>query len=200
MTTPTLPGVAPAVTGHQAGAAGPRRPLVIGCDLSLTSTGVAGDGWTDRIRPPGRLRGDARLRHVRDTVVSYIRNADLVVIEGPAYRHAAMAGHEDLAGLRVLVRVYCYSHDIPYALVPPASLKQYVTGHGNASKGRVRTAVAELYGIRTEGPARYDEADAYGLAAAGLDWLGHPLAAVPEEQREALAGVQWPSREAVTGP
>jgi crossover junction endodeoxyribonuclease RuvC len=41
-------------------------------------------------------------------------------------------------------------------------------------------------------------ADAYGALAAAMDWLGQPLAAVPERNATALAGCQWPEREAVT--
>lgn len=178
-------------------AAGPRpRPLVIGLDLSLTSTGIAGEGWTDHVRT--KLRGDARLAYLHSAVRDFIKSADLVVMEGPSFGHGALAGHEDLAGLRVLVRLYCHGHDIPYATVPPTSLKLYVAGHGRASKGEVRSAVADRYGIHTEGPARYDEADAYSLIAAAYDWLGLPLATLPDRQRAALDGIAWPDREAVT--
>lgn len=191
-TTPTLfTPEAPAATT----AAGP-RPLVVGLDLSLTCTGVAGIGWTDHIRT--KLRGDERLAHLENTVVSFIRNADLVAMEGPSYGHSGPRYHEDLAGLRVLVRRYCHRHHIPYAVIPPSSLKQYTAGRGNATKGEVRSAVADRYGVHTEGAGRYDQADAYGALAAALDWLGQPLADVPERNRKALAGCQWPEREAVT--
>ncbi|TLQ48121.1 crossover junction endodeoxyribonuclease RuvC [Streptomyces marianii] len=167
------------------------RPLVVGLDLSLTSTGVAGEGWTDRIRT--KLRGDERLRHLVGAVAPFVKAADLVVMEGPSYGHAALAGHEDLAGLRVLVRQFCYRQSIPYAVIPPSTLKLYATGYGKASKGEVRSAVADLYGVYTEGAARYDEADAYVAMAAGMAWLGYPLAAVPERNGKALAGCAWPT-------
>jgi Holliday junction resolvasome RuvABC endonuclease subunit len=194
--TETLFNELPAAPAPAPVAAGRPRPVVIGLDLSLTSTGVAGEGWTDRIRTRG-LRGDARLVYLLHAVRSFIRSADLVVMEGPAYGHAALAGHEDLAGLRVLVRVYCHQHQIPYAVVPPSTLKLYVAGYGRASKGEVRSAVRDRYGIECEGPARYDEADAYSLVAAAYDWLGLPLAVLPDRQRAALDGVAWPDREAV---
>ncbi|MEU5624236.1 hypothetical protein [Streptomyces tendae] len=176
-------------------ASGP-RPLIIGLDLSLRSTGVAGEGWTDHIRT--KLVGDARLTHLEERIVSFIRNADLVAMEGPSFGHGSLGGHEDMAGLRVLVRRYCYRHQIPYAVLPPSSLKLYVAGYGKASKGEVRSAVADRYGVHTEGTARYDEADAYAALAAACDWWGAALAAVPDRQRAALDGCQWPDREAVT--
>ncbi|MFH9413997.1 hypothetical protein [Streptomyces rochei] len=191
MSVPTLfEPEAPAVTT----ATGP-RPLIIGLDLSLRSTGIAGVGWTDHIRT--KRVGDARLAYLEEGVVSFIRNADMVAMEGPSFGHANLGGHEDMAGLRVLVRRYCYRHQIPYAVLPPSSLKLYVAGYGKASKGEVRSAVADRYGVHTEGTARYDEADAYAALAAACDWWGAPLATVPDRQRKALDGCQWPDREAV---
>ncbi|KMS79073.1 hypothetical protein ACH49_13520 [Streptomyces leeuwenhoekii] len=192
MSAPTLFDTeAPAATT----AAGP-RPLIIGLDLSLTSTGIAGEGWTDHIRT--KRIGDARLAYLEEGIASFIRNADMVVMEGPSFGHAHLGGHEDMAGLRVLVRRYCFRHQIPYGVVPPSSLKLYVAGYGKASKGEVRSAVADRYGVHTEGGARYDEADAYAALAAACDWWGAPLAVVPDRQRKALDGCQWPDREAVT--
>lgn len=177
----------------QTPAPGP-RPLVVGLDLSLTCTGVAGEGWTAHIRPKN-LTGHPRLAHLLDEIGTYIRNADLVVIEGPSFGAGVKHRHEDLAGLRVMVRHWCWKHHIPYAIVPPSCRALYAAGKGNASKGEVRTSIADRYGIECEGRARYDMADAYALAAAGLDWLGHPLAEVPEKNRSALASCQWPDHE-----
>jgi Holliday junction resolvasome RuvABC endonuclease subunit len=193
-----LPGLTPApvVPAPTAGAAGP-TPLVIALDLSLTSTGIAGEGWTDHIRTK-QLRGDERLDYLERGIASFIRSADLVATEGPSYGHSGVRLHEDLVYLRGWVRRYCYRHQIPYAVVPPSSLKLYAAGYGKASKGEIRSAIADRYSVHTEGPARYDEADAYGVLAAARDWLGHPLAEVPERQRRALDGCQWPDREAVT--
>jgi Holliday junction resolvasome RuvABC endonuclease subunit len=170
--------------------------VVVALDVSLTCTGVAGAGWTDRIRT--KLRGDERLAYLETEIASFIRAADMVAMEGPSYGHSGPRFHEDLAGLRVLVRRYCHRHDIPYALVPPSNLKLYVTGRGNAAKGEVRSAIADRYDVHTEGVGRYDMADAYGALAAASDWLGQPLASVPDKNRGALAGCQWPEREAVT--
>lgn len=171
-------------------AAGTNRPLVIGLDLSLTSTGVAGEGWSDRIRT--KLRGDARLRALKQGVVSFIRSADLVVMEGPSFGHTGPRFHEDLAGLRSIVRLYCFEHHIPYAVMPPSCLKVYATGNGKASKDGVRAAIANRYGHATDGPGKDDEADAYVAMAAGYHWLGQPLKSVPESHRRGLDGCRWP--------
>lgn len=167
-------------------------PLVIGLDLSLTCTGIAGTGWTDHIRPKN-LTGHERLAYLIDQVGSFIRAADLAVIEGPSYGGGVQHRHEDLAGLRVMIRQWCWTHSIPYAVVPPSCRALYAAGRGNASKGEVRTAIADRYGIELEGRARYDEADAYALLAMGLHWLGHPLAPVPDKNATGLTGSQWPN-------
>lgn len=175
-------------------AAGP-TPLVIGLDLSLTCTGVAGVGWSTVIRT--KSRGDHRLAYLVAEIGSYIKAADMVVMEGPSYGHGAMAGHEDLAGLRVLVRMYCHRHDIPYGVVPPSNLKMFATQRGNATKGEVRSGIADRYGHHTEGVGRYDQADAYTALAMGLHHLGYPLADAPDRALKALDGCTWPEFAAV---
>lgn len=170
-------------------------PRVIGLDLSLTCTGVAGEGWTDTIRPKAGLRGHPRLAFIVDQVALHIRNADLVVIEGPSFGGGVAHRHEDLAGLRVMARHACWRRGIPYALVPPSCRALYATGKGSGSKGAVRDEVRARYGVECDGPGRYDQADAYVLLAMGLHHKGWPLAVVPDTHRRGLDGCQWPTTE-----
>ncbi|UPT41801.1 MULTISPECIES: hypothetical protein [Streptomyces] len=170
------------------------RPLVIGLDLSLTCTGVAGEGWADYIRPK-TLRGHPRLNHLVDEVTSFIKKADLVVIEGPSFGGGVAHRHEDLAGLRVMVRHACWRRSIPYAIVPPSCRALYAAGKGSAPKGQVRDEIVRRYGIELDGVGRYDMADAYALLAMGLHHLGHQLAEVPEKNATGLTGCQWPDTE-----
>ena len=179
-------------------------PLVIGLDLSLVSTGVAGVDWADALRPKTGLRRHARLDwHLRE-LEERVRRADLVVIEGASYGHGALAGHHELAGLWWHVTQMLWSRGIPYAEVPPVQRIIYACGVANpakdypknvrarVTKGMVRDAVAERYGLECEGAGRYDKADAAVLALMGRDWLGLPVVEVPETHRRALAGVAWP--------
>ncbi|NUK22036.1 hypothetical protein [Streptomyces lunaelactis] len=177
-----LPTARPAAAG---------APLVVGLDLSLRCTGIAGVGWTDIVRT--NLRGDQRLSYLIDTIGSFIKAADMVVMEGPSYGHANLGGHEELAGLRCAIRLWCHRRKIPYGIVPPSSLKLYATGRGNAVKGEIRSAIADRYGVHTEGAGRYDEADAYAALAMGLHWLGYPLTEVPDRNAAALNGCKWPT-------
>lgn len=184
------PQAAPAVTRE--GTAG---ALVIGLDLSLTSTGVAGvrghDVWTDRIRTK-ELRGHERLAYLMDEVGCFVRGAHLVVIEGLAFdAHDTNRGN---AGLSWLVRHGLWRRGIAYALVPPSNRCQYATGKGRADKSVVVAAVQRTYGLAVV--QAHDEADALVLAAMGARHLGHPIDDLPATHLDAMAGATWP--ESVT--
>jgi hypothetical protein len=191
----------------------PVRPLVVGLDIALGTTGIAGGyagaAWTDHLRS-GARRGEERLNYLVTSLASYYRGATLAVIEGPAYGRAWQAGHDELAAARWMIRCDLWKRGIPCAVVSPHGRTVYATGKARWQdeetghlltarqvKGLVRLAAAQRYGVELEGPARYDEADALVLAAMGLHWLGDPLAEVPASHARALEGVAWPEREAV---
>jgi hypothetical protein len=199
---PAPAGAAPAITPAAAGPV----PLVIGLDLALVLSGIAGLGWTQHINS-GTLRAEQRLDHVVQTAASYYRNADFVTLEGPSYGNALQAGHDELAALRWMVRRDLWKRGIPYAVIPPSGRIIFALGNARPkdpatgkpvtakqSKAMVRDAVAAQYGIECEGRARYDQADAYVLLAMGLAHLGHPQAQLPDTHTRALTGVNWPER------
>ncbi|MDQ0990690.1 hypothetical protein [Streptomyces sp. V3I7] len=180
------------------------QPRVVGLDLSLTSTGVAGTSWARAYRP-GRRRSHERLDWLLAGVADSVRDGtDLVVVEGAAYAQGGQAGYHELAGLWWLVTQYLWRNRIPYAVVTPHGRTIYATGRANpaqewprkdrsrVAKGMVRSAAVERYGVECEGPGRYDQADATILAAMGLDWLGYPTVPVPDSHRRALEAVRWP--------
>ena len=159
---------------------------VIGLDLSLKSTGVAGDTWTEKI-VTGDRRGHDRLQYLRDAVTDYTRHADLVVIEGLSFGSydTDRAG----AGLSWIVRHDLWRRGTGYGLVPPSNRMKYATGKGQANKEAVLLAVARLFPWFAGGN---DEADALVLAAMGYDRAGSPLVRLPETHRRALTGSYWP--------
>ncbi|GAA2990396.1 hypothetical protein GCM10017559_08000 [Streptosporangium longisporum] len=164
-------------------------PRVLGLDLSITATGVAysinpDSVGTATIRP--RTRGDERLVEIRNALASDIAAADLVVIEDlPTHAHGA-----GITGMvQGAIRVACYDHATPFVTIPPATLKKYATGRGNATKADMRMALFQ----RTGQDLRDDnQVDAVWLRAAGLEGLGHPVVDLPQAQRAALAKVTWP--------
>ena len=171
-------------------AAGTNRPLVIGLDLSLTSTGIAGTDWADVIKP--RVRGHQRMSWLLMEILDRVKLADLVVVEGPSYKHGGEAGAHERAGLWWLVTHSLWRRDMPTAICPPAQRAMYATGKGNAGKGEVRDGVQRYFGVDCEGAGRYDKADAVSMACLGAHWLGYPVTVLPASHSRALNGVAWP--------
>ncbi|GAB2918311.1 hypothetical protein ACFMQL_20315 [Nonomuraea fastidiosa] len=175
-------------------------PKVAGCDISLTSTGLAfSSGWCGTAGRAGitSLPIETRTKAIReqaDTLLTHLATADLVLIEKfvLARGRAGAGGAGERAYLYYLV-VDALIHQIgvPVAEVPQASLKIYATGRGNAPKDEVKDAVAKrLPMYETKG--NDDMCDAAVLAAMGADHLGHPLAVMPKTHRRALDSVRWP--------
>ncbi len=203
MTTPTLFDQTPAARLTTRPAAVTHRPLVIALDVAIGTTGVAGEGWTDHVHTTATtLHG--RFQQQLDGIVSFIRNADKVVIEGAAFSKARLQGMDQLAAMRWMVRHELWRRGIPYAIVPPDNRTIYATGKARWKdeetgtkltstqvKGMVRDAVRDRYGVDCTGRWRYDEADAYVLLAMAYDHLGMPLADVPASHSRAVAGCDW---------
>ncbi|MFD1940553.1 hypothetical protein ACFSKW_54780 [Nonomuraea mangrovi] len=165
-------------------------PSVVGLDLSLTGTGIATDTGAQRVRC-GDLRGTPRFSWISEHIFAdgTTQAADLVVIEGPSYGSMSGAGHHEAAGLWWHIVYRLDLCEVPYAVVPPSTLKKYATGNGGASKPDMRMALFQRAGIDERDD---NKVDAWWLRAAGLDALGHPLVDLPKAQREALSKVAWP--------
>jgi hypothetical protein len=165
-------------------------PSVVGLDLSLTGTGIANNTGTHRVRC-GDLRGCARFSWIAAHIFGdgTTQAADLVVIEGPSYGSSG-AGHHEAAGLWWHIVHRLDALEVPYAVIPPSTLKKYAAGKGNATKPDMRVALLQRAGIDERDD---NKVDAWWLRAAGLDALGRPLVELPKVQREALAKVAWPT-------
>lgn len=174
-------------------------PRVLGLDLGLSVTGVAGNwdgGWTATVRPK-KLTGLRRIQWIRDTIYSrYLLEAgvDLAVVEGPSFGSSGGSAHER-AGLWWLIAELLDSCGVNGAVLSPTGRAQYATGNGLADKQRVLQSICRDYPwfSSAKRPGIQDEADALALCAAGADHLGVPMAALPPSHRKALAAVRWPS-------
>lgn len=183
--------------------------IVVGLDLSLSCTGLArvqSDGTieTFKIKPPAKLRDIDRLSWIRHQVLYLSQNAGWVVVEGPAFgAQGGQQGHHERAGLFWMVadslrELPLMASESPVAriVVPPTSLKKYMTGKGNASKDQVLAAVINRF---REVPVDDNNvADALSLAAMGRDAQGQPLVAMPQLNRDALKKVNWPGVSQMT--
>lgn len=179
---------------------------VVGLDLSLTSTGMS-DGREQQVT---QTAPDHCLEHRLDRIVTrarrfamgaedWSRKADLVVIEAGAFsRGAQSAAAEQLSALRLMVRHAMWQLDIPFAMVPPTTLKLYSAGHGKAKKADMVRALGIRHGLDLSAvkvkDGRYDMADAFALAAMGYAWAHRPLLTLgPPPPRASLLAVPWPS-------
>jgi crossover junction endodeoxyribonuclease RuvC len=178
--------------------------VIIGLDLSLTSTGIVavdeGGGIAQRrLRP--KLDGIELLDFIVQTVANTTSpilgiGADLVVMEGPAFGAKGSAFHQ-LAGLWWIVRHRLWALHIPVAVASPSELKKYATGKGNAGKDEVLACAVRRFPQVPADVLNNDIADALWVAAMGARHLGHPIDSVPKANHSALDKVQWPVSEEI---
>lgn len=163
-------------------------------DLSLTGTGIAhlADGTlTARTVKCPKLIGNARLDLILRTCVYSDFDADLVVIEGPAYgKQSKQSGHHERAGLWWLVAHALWVNSIPYVVIPPSNRSKYATGKGTAGKDEVMAAAIKRYGHLVD-ITDNNQGDAVVLLAMVADHYGAPLAKVPQLNAKALEEVTW---------
>lgn len=186
--------------------------LVVGIDLSLISTGIAGirwgdidaprltSSWTTRVESKGRADATLaarmrRLRNLRSAITDHAAGADLVVIEGPSYAQKTAASAHDRSGLWwQIVDLLDDDFGCTVVEVPPTCRIKYATGRGNASKDQVLAAAVKRYpDVDVTGN---DVADAVVLAAMGARHLGHPIEpSLPQAHLDAMTKIRWPERK-----
>ena len=195
--------------------------IIIGLDLSLTSTGVArldvGAGTptvklaTITSKAPTARRGPkgealpasldqrhTRLHNLRLDICLHAAAADLVIVEGPSY--GSKTGHQhDRSGLWWIVADWLMQPESgdgwekTVVEVPPSCRMKYATGKGNASKDAVMLAAANRYRDLVEVTGN-DVADALLIAAMGARHLGLPIeSSLPQTHLAAMDGVHWPA-------
>jgi Holliday junction resolvasome RuvABC endonuclease subunit len=163
--------------------------IILGLDLSLRKTGVAviwnSGHETFLIEPPEELREGGRLlyieRELRAVVNAYEPN--YAVIEG--YSYGSLTGQFALGEVGGIARLVLTGNDIPYVIVPPTSLKKYVTGNGNATKIVMALQVQRELDLSIHDD---NECDAYCLAALGSHVFELDLVKFPSnDAREQIA-------------
>lgn len=149
----------------------------IGIDPSLDGTGLAhGD---ELLTVHGT--GDERLQLIYRAVVAATRGARLAVVEDLP-THGMGAGKTGMA--QGVVRLALLHECLPYVLVPPATLKKYATGRGNATKPDMRVELLKRTGLDVRDD---NQVDAWWLRALGMELSGEPLLTMPAVNRAALA-------------
>lgn len=174
---------------------------VLGIDLSLTRSGV---GIIDYAEPQCSARveivessgkradslavRDQRIVQIANEVLVYAPDSTvLAVVEGPAMR--AMNGSVwDRSGCWWCVVHGLHRAGVRVVTVPPATLKKWATGRGNADKSDVSVAMARLW-PQVESPSN-DGWDGLALATAGAQHLGWPVPS-RAHHAESLARIDW---------
>lgn len=130
---------------------------------------------------PGQL---TRMRNICKQMALFIQDADMVVIEGPAYSKGQGLAHER-AGLwwMLYAAAGAVMHGDPLVILPNLRAK-YATGSGNAGKDTVMLEASRRY---VDSPIRNNnEADATVLAAMGARLAGMEIDTVPKTHLAAL--------------
>lgn len=159
---------------------------VVGLDLSLSSTGIANDAGARCVRV--KSTGMQRLHEIRSQVLIACQTADVVMIEGYAI-HAKFGHVHERAELGGLIRYGLWRLGIPFAEVPPMSLKLFATGRGNAKKEDVLAAAIRRLGYQG---SSNDETDALWLRAMALHFYGVEAVDLPKPHYKALDKIDWP--------
>lgn len=164
---------------------------IIGLDPSFTATGVAkidGESVAFRTLPPARGTGLERAVEVRENILSAIYpGCAMVVIEGLAFSRNDPSSQER-AFLHYSVREHLKDLGIACYVVPPTTLKKFVTGKGVAEKNLMLLEVYKRWGISANND---NEADSIGLAMIGACIAGQRQPATAA-QREALDAILNP--------
>ena len=199
-------GPAAAEVGESEAAAALR---LLGLDLSLTSSGWALPAQdavqTGMLRPGSRLSGAARLSWVCERVAELVGEGpdmvSLALIEGYSFGSQGRATFS-IGELGGAVRMTLHRLGVPFVEVPPAVLKKFAVGSGQASKDEVLLAAARRGGELFTGSSN-DEADAFWLLAAGYAAAASrshsvsPLLRMPAAQVAALEQVDWSALDGV---
>lgn len=162
--------------------------IVVGLDLSLTSTGVSIDDETFVIASTNK--GMQRLADIRSQLMDLISTDCLVCVEG--YSFASRNSQSHAAGeLGGVIRLELWERQIPYVDIPPTTRAKFATGRGNAGKDEVVSSISAKTGIVWGGKGANDRCDAWILQEMGLAHLGQPRYAWPAVNLSALDKIDW---------
>lgn len=174
--------------------------LLAGLDLSLTSTGVSIAGTTQIVatKEKGAERLSIMSKRILDICLTH--EVSCAVIESYSFSSRNSQAHS-IGELGGCVRMRLWENGIPFVDVPPTCRAKFATGKGNAGKGEVISAISAKTGKVFSGAGGNDECDAWVLEQMGLTHAGLSEFNWTNEQRTALAKVDWSALEAlITNP
>lgn len=145
----------------------------IGLDLSFTGTGVMVLNEDSSIRfqnllsTPAKLDTEYRIIDQIDRIIETIEDygKPIICIEGLSFGSKGQSTL-DLAGLHFCLRVALYKDDHHFFIIPPTTLKKFVTGTGRCQKNLMLLKCYRKFGMEFDND---NLCDAYCLAKYGLE-------------------------------
>ncbi len=157
-----------------------KQYFVVGVDPSLSHTAMhilTDHGVAAVDSKPVSIRGElkkfpnalVRLASMRDRFraeLTGLAAETLVVTEG--YSFGSKFAREAMGELQGAYRLAAHDLGLEVAVVPPTTLKKYVTSKGVAEKDAIRMFALKRWGYES---SNNDDADSYALMRLGLDLL-----------------------------
>ena len=145
----------------------------VGIDPSLTGTGVCvlnkdAEVQTEKlITSTPKFTIEERYTKIMSEL-SFVWNIvrlQNVFIEGLSFGSRGQSMLE-LAGLHYMIRYTMHTKEVPYQVIPPSSLKKFITGKGNAKKEMMLLHTFKKFNVEY---SENNMCDAYCLARHALD-------------------------------
>ena len=164
---------------------------ILAIDPSLTRSGIAynhrKDKYVTHTFGISKERGLERLVKLREYFRPWISLTSLLVLEG--YSMGSRGQVFDIAEFVGMLKLIAYDACTDVLLVPPSSLKAFVTLNGNADKQRVLDHIKGLWGGEYTDS---DEAEAFALLKMGEAYTNRRIARnYGSKRQEILSKCQY---------
>lgn len=171
--------------------------IYTGLDLSLIKTGIATihDDMPEYRLHVEKAKGSCRLYNIQADIQDCInprylsivneKEGIIAAVEGYAFAKN-VRGQYSKAELHGAVILILRSLTIPTIIVPPTSLKKFITGNGRAQKWEMIKAINEIYSLQL-----LDDnlADAIGLARVAECWYTRDSNKFSQEQLDIVRNI-----------
>lgn len=112
-----------------------------------------------------KSKGMQRLGDIGGCIIDMLKvfKPDLIALEG--YSFGSKFNHEITYSVGTVIRYFLWQSEYDYKVIPPSSLKKFVTGKGNCKKDLMLLGVYKNWGFDTTDD---NLSDAYGIALCTL--------------------------------
>jgi crossover junction endodeoxyribonuclease RuvC len=175
------------------GIAVPDMPdVIMGVDPSLTSTGIViitrGKMEALTLKPPKvAAQGATRLAWFFEQMTGLIHKHRVTAIGIEGYSFGSKNGREALGELGGVLRLSMHRAGFTPLVVPPTSMKKFITGSGNAEKSTVSKEIFKRFKVDL---TANDQVDAAGIGIVTLAFLNRERFTLTAFQSDALSKIE----------